>query len=134
MSPSMIPRDRRSTSICSVTSDHSGSEAVFVSTLGTRLAYSTAFSSFLVLLRSIGLRAAPGHPGPCFHDYRHTFAVRSLEQCPANAKAVAEHITFLSTYLGHVHMSDTYWYLEATPRLTKQIASDSEALHAGATS
>lgn len=110
------------------------SEAIFVSTWGTRLSYSTAISSFLALLRSIGLRDAPGNRGPCFHDLRHTFAVRSLEQCPANAKAVAEHITFLSTYLGHAHMSDTYWYLDATPRLTKQIASDSEALHAGASS
>jgi len=110
------------------------SEAIFVSTWGTRLAYSTAISSFLALLRSIDLRAEPGHRGPCFHDLRHTFAVRSLEQCPADAKAVAEHITFLSTYLGHAHMSDTYWYLEATPRLTKQIASDCEALHVGASS
>jgi hypothetical protein len=23
----------------------------------------------------------------------------------------------LSTYLGHVHITDTYWYLTATPKL-----------------
>ena len=29
----------------------------------------------------------------------------------------------LSTYLGHVHVSDTYWYLEAVPELL-QLATD----------
>lgn len=109
-------------------------DAVFVSLLGTRLAYPTAISTFLELTRAAGLRDGPGHPGPCFHDLRHTFAVRSLEQCPTSAESVAEHITALSTYLGHVHVSDTYWYLEATPTLTRQIARAGETLHAGATS
>ncbi len=45
--------------------------AVFVSTLGTRLAYSTAVSGFLEILRSTGLRAEAGQPGPCLHDLRH---------------------------------------------------------------
>lgn len=106
-------------------------DAVFVSILGTRLAYSTAISGFLTLLRSTGLREAPGRSGPCLHDLRHTFAVRSLEECPANAKAIARHVIYLSTYLGHTHMADTYWYLEATPRLAQQIANDSEALYNG---
>ena len=25
----------------------------------------------------------------------------------------------LSTYLGHVHVSDTYWYIEAVPELLR---------------
>jgi hypothetical protein len=29
----------------------------------------------------------------------------------------------LSTYLGHVHTADTYWYLEAIPELL-QLAAD----------
>jgi len=29
----------------------------------------------------------------------------------------------LSTYLGHVHVNDTYWYLEAVPELL-QLATD----------
>lgn len=101
--------------------------AVFVSTWGTRLAYSTAVSGFLEIIRSAGLRKAAGHPGPRLNDFRHSFAVRSLENCPACAQAVQKHMIGLSTYLGHAHITDTYWYLEATPRLTWQIANITEA-------
>jgi len=34
----------------------------------------------------------------------------------------------LSTYLGHAHLSDTYWYLQATPRLLADVAAQSESL------
>jgi hypothetical protein len=37
----------------------------------------------------------------------------------------------LSTYLGHAHVTDTYWYLEATPVLMGQIAEAGEALLMG---
>jgi hypothetical protein len=30
---------------------------------------------------------------------------------------VEREIPKLSTYLGHVHVNDTYWYLEAVPEL-----------------
>ncbi len=103
--------------------------AVFISTLGTRLAYSAALSGFLEIMRSAGLRGEAGQPGPCFHDFRHSFAARSLEQCPACAQSIQRHMVALSTYLGHAHITDTYWYLEATPKLTRQIAKVTEAWH-----
>jgi integrase/recombinase XerD len=34
----------------------------------------------------------------------------------------------LSTYMGHVDPSHTYWYLQATPALMKRIAEAGEAL------
>ncbi len=63
--------------------------------------------------------AGPGKPGPRIHDLRHTFAVRSLEQCTGGREAVARHMLAFSTYLGHARLSDTYWYLTATPRQSK---------------
>jgi integrase len=30
---------------------------------------------------------------------------------------VERHLPELSTYLGHAHITDTYWYLTATPEL-----------------
>jgi hypothetical protein len=51
-----------------------------------------------------------------------------LEQCQHDRSAVARHIVALSTYLGHAHVTDTYWYLQATPVLMGQIAESSEAL------
>jgi len=62
-------------------------------------------------MRSIGLRAKAGVSGPCLHDLRHSFAVRSLEQCCGTQIEISRQITALSTYMGHSHVSDTYWYL-----------------------
>lgn len=100
--------------------------ALFVSNAGTPPRYDTVSALFRQISRKIGLRGAPGQPGPRIHDLRHSFAVRSLEQCPCNDDAVSRHVLALSTYLGHAHVGDTYWYLQATPGLMAQIANAGE--------
>ena len=40
------------------------------------------------------------------------------------------HMLALATYLGHTHVSGTYWYLEATPALLRGIAETTERVHA----
>jgi len=57
--------------------------------------------------------------------------VRSLELCGLDRIAVTQHIVALSTYLGHVHVRDSFWYLQATPVLMGQIADAGEALLKG---
>jgi len=104
-------------------------EAVFVSTLGTRLSYSCARTGFNELIDSVGLRGTSNQSSKCLHDMRHSFALRSLEQCPACAHTVKKHMVALSTYMGHAHITDTYWYLEATTGLTQKIAKLTEARH-----
>jgi len=104
---------------------------VFISRRGTGLPYPTVNATFLYLARSAGLRPGPGQGGCRIHDARHTFAVRSLEQCGGDRKAVARHIPALSTYLGHTHVSDTYWYLQATPKLLSDVAAAAETLYRG---
>jgi hypothetical protein len=54
-----------------------------------------------------------------------------LEACRGNDADIARHILALSTYLGHAHPSDTYWYLQATPRLMADIACAGETLFTG---
>ena len=103
--------------------------ALLVSRTGQRLAYSTVNSIFLQLVRRLGMRGGPGTPGVCIHDLRHTFAVRSLEQCKGRRTEVSRHMLALSTYLGHAHISDTYWYLQATPALLGDIATAQEACY-----
>jgi len=100
---------------------------VFISTIETRLSYSNAAQGFLQISRNVGLREGPGTRGPSLHNFRHSFAVRSLECCPTCPKSVQQHMVSLSTYLGHAHISDTYWYLEATPKLATHIAQLTEA-------
>jgi len=106
-------------------------DSLFISMWGTRLAYSTVIHTFLDLARSIGLRGELGTSGPCMHDFRHTFAVRALEACSGGKDEIARHILALSTYLGHTHVSDTYYYLQATPKLMEEIACAGEALFRG---
>jgi integrase len=105
-----------------------GDDAVFLSQWRTRMRYPTVIATFLVLVRQIGIHPGPGKPGPRIHDLRHTFAVRSLEQCAGNRDDVARHALALSTYLGHAHVADTYWYFQATPKLLAGIAKQAESL------
>lgn len=104
---------------------------LFVSVAGTGVKYPTVITVFLSVARQLGLRAAPGQRGARLHDLRHTFAVRSLERCAGDRQSIARHMVGLSTYLGHAHVSDTYWYLQATPALMQRIAQAGESLHTG---
>lgn len=100
---------------------------LFVSLRGKRLHYATVNETFLFLLRKLGLRGAPGQPGPRLHDVRHTFASRALENSPAGPSRITRHMLALSTYLGHAHITDTYWYLQTTTHLMTAIADDCQA-------
>jgi integrase len=111
--------------------EHAHGNYVFPSSNRKRLSHSTVCEVFLALVRGMGIHPGPGSPGPRIHDLRHTFAVRSLEQCAGSREDVSRHMEALSTYLGHVNLQSTYWYLHATPRLLADIASRSEALIVG---
>jgi integrase len=105
--------------------------ALFWSGSGRRLSYNTVRGTFLQLLKSARLDSVSFPRKPRIHDLRHTFAVRSLEQCRHDRDAVACHVVALSAYLGHAHVTDTFWYLQATPILMEQIARDGEDLLVG---
>ena len=86
---------------------------------------------FVRLARQLGYRGPTGTTGMRMHGLRHTFAVRSLESCSPDREAVAHHMAGLSVYLGHTSVANTYWYLEATPVLLRDIAAASEHLYLG---
>jgi integrase len=88
-------------------------ETLFVSAKGNILSDNTVRAVSLRLTRSVDLRGKPGQQAPRIHDLRHTYAVRSLEQCNSDPDRVARRLLALSTHLGHAHVTDTYWYLEA---------------------
>ena len=104
---------------------------LFVISTGDPTDRSAISKRFVQLTRKVGLRGPKGESGPRFHDLRHSFAVRSFETCGEGADDVRRHMTALSTYLGHANPHDTYWYLEATPKIYRQIAQAAEALHHG---
>jgi hypothetical protein len=48
--------------------------------------------------------------------------VRALESSPTDRQRIGRHMLALATYLGHVNINSTYWYLETTPELLRGIA------------
>lgn len=100
---------------------------VFINYHGNPLGHRGLNSSFRRARREAGLEQPPSQPQPRVHDMRHTFAVRALESCPDGRDRIAQHMLALTTYLGHSHVSDTYWYLQATPKLMRDIADACEA-------
>lgn len=93
------------------------SPSFLVSEHGARLTHWAVRATFVALSRQIGLRGPADSHGPRLHDFRHRFAVGVLLRWYQQGVDVERHLPELSTYLGHVKVSDTYWYLSATPEL-----------------
>jgi integrase/recombinase XerD len=91
----------------------------FVSELGTGLSLSQVQHTFSKLVRRVGWRSPAGQRGPRIHDFRHGFAIRTLERLYRADADVERHLPVLATYLGHVDAVSTYWYLTATPELMR---------------
>jgi integrase len=98
-----------------------GGDHVFVSNEGQPLVYWKVHSAFRTLLKSAGFQSSGGR-WPRIHDLRHTFAVRALESSPTGRQRIGQHMLALATYMGHVNINATYWYLETTPELLRDIA------------
>lgn len=54
---------------------------------------------------------------PRLYDLRHTFACNTIIRWYKEGVDINHNILLLSTYLGHVKPSDTYWYLTGAPEL-----------------
>lgn len=93
------------------------SHAFFLAERGTRLTDCMVRHTFIRLSRRIGLRAPCDHHGPRLHDLRHTFAVATVQRWYQEGLDVDVQMPLLTTFLGHTHVSDTYWYLSAVPQL-----------------
>jgi integrase len=88
----------------------------FVSTAGSRLFYQNVHETFLKLIYAAGLgNQKPRRPN--IHDLRHTFAIRTVLDWYRDEVDVEARLPLLSTYLGHIGPSSTYWYLTAVPEL-----------------
>src|SRR6516225_9114058 len=74
-------------------------------------------SSLIRLARWAGLRHGSINRGPRLHDFRHRFAVETLIRWYRAGQDVQRRLPVLSTFLGHTHVSDTYWYLAHCPEL-----------------
>ena len=72
------------------------------------------------MIGQIGLRGTSASRGPRLHDMRHRFATNTLVQWYRSGQDPERRLPLLSAYLGHVHVADTQWYLEASPELMRE--------------
>jgi integrase/recombinase XerD len=81
---------------------------------------------FYMISRQIGIRGVAASHGPRLHDFRHRFAVQTLLRWHHNGEDVRRRLPVLSTYLGHGHVTDTYWYVTGTPELMAAVGQQLE--------
>lgn len=104
---------------------------LFVSSRRTALTRRSVDRAFRQIVQKIGLPHGTGRPRPTPYSLRHYFAVRALETCPDGRDRIAQHMLALSTVMGHSKVRHTYWYLEATPHLLRDIAERCESFFTG---
>jgi integrase/recombinase XerD len=95
----------------------------FPSSRGNRLDEAEVRRTFYRLSRQIGIREGSASRGPRLHDFRHRFAVETLLRWYRSGEDAERRVPILSTYLGHGHVTDTYWYLSNTPELMTAVAN-----------
>ena len=102
-------------------------DAFFLTSRGNRLRAESARRTLAELSCAIGLRQPQSGRrlgrGPRLQDFRHTFATMRMIEWYRAGLDVSRELPKLSTYLGHVEICHTYWYLQAIPELLQLAAS-----------
>ncbi len=96
---------------------HASTGTFFLTEQGSPLGTSSVSYTFGVLRDQLGWSKNRQGRRPRLHDMRHTMAVRTLLRWYQQGADVDRKLPALSTYLGHVEVRDTYWYLTAVPEL-----------------
>ena len=65
---------------------------------------------------------------PRLYDFRHSFACRTILGWLKEGVDVDSKMIYLSTYLGHVKIADTYWYLTGIPEIMEVVSENFEKL------
>lgn len=92
-------------------------DAFFLLDDGRALDYEHAHYTFGRLRRALGWQRDPNGRYPRLYDFRHTFVCQRLLTWYAQGEDIDQKIASLSTYLGHVKVTDTYWYVTGIPEL-----------------
>ena len=101
-------------------------EYVFLSVRGKKLHANTVRHVFRRLVQSLGIARLEDQRHPRLHDLRFYFANQALTNSRDDHAGISRHMVALTTYLGHSDVRNSYWYLEATPKLLSRIAESCE--------
>jgi len=95
--------------------------AFFVGTRGQRrgmpLSTHGVERVFAALREQLGWRNRGARRAPRIHDRRRTMGVRRVMLWHSQGVDIDQAMLALSTYVGHVNLTNTYWYLSAVPEL-----------------
>jgi integrase/recombinase XerD len=104
------------------------SSAFFLRDSGGRVPYERFRTDFRALVAKVRIAPPPsGHVR--IHDARHTFIVNVLTRWHDEGADVRALMPSLSTYVGHVNPSSTYWYLSASPQLLEHAVTRLESTY-----
>ncbi|TJW00022.1 MAG: integrase [Mesorhizobium sp.] len=93
-------------------------DTVFRSELsGKPLNYSNVWHAWFRITQRLRIMPRGGHPFVRIHDLRHSFICRRLILWQEGGADIDGAMMMLSTYVGHVNLRDTYWYVESVPEL-----------------
>ena len=104
-----------------------GGQAFFRTDRSDHVSYNAAAGTFTLLRQRLGWTARGRTRLPRIHDLRHRFVVRRIQAWHADGADVDAKIPALATYLGHVQVSDVYWYLSAVPELMDIVSARFES-------
>lgn len=77
--------------------------------------------TFRIAKAKAGIETSGEHP-PRLYDFRHTFATHRLYQWMREGKDITAMLPYLSAYMGHAQLSDTYYYIHLVPGLFEKMA------------
>jgi integrase len=92
-------------------------ETFFISDRGTPLDDRTVHDTFAKIRARLGWIGRGGYARPRIHDLRHSWVCHALVRAYQQHQSVDQVIDVVSTYVGHVGVSNTYWYMTAIPEL-----------------
>ena len=105
--------------------------SAFFVTTGGKPFNERAFEYAFQQIRHIVNVSDSGYEYARLYDFRHTCAPRPIKEWYEHGIDPNTNLFLLSTYLGHSHPEDTYWYLSSTPELLNLSAAKYEAKFGG---
>lgn len=90
-------------------------KSFFVSSTGNPVTPAAVGVTFNRIWDKAGLARPAGAQRPRPYDFRHHFAYANLERWMAQGIDVATMLPYLSTYMGHVSVDSTYYYVHTSP-------------------
>jgi integrase len=83
--------------------------------------YDWLSSRFRRLLAAIKIESRYGSP-PRLYDFRHTFATHRLYRWMKDGKDLHAMMPYLSAYMGHTRVTETYYYIHLVPGMHEEMS------------